>query len=617
MDRPSMLFVQFRERGDLQALGEVFDQLAPRLLPVALHLCGHPADAEDAVQQTFLIAIQRAAAFDRGQRLEPWLAGVLTNVARNQRRQRQRRRAVAMPDVASDDEGPGDAALRRELVAHLRAHVDALPGEQRQALLMQLHHGLAPAEIAELLGVPAGTVRMRIHRGLQALRHLLPAGLAALAVAGFTTRGVAAVRAAVLHGAAERVAATAAAAACGSTIADLATHLGGSLAMKKILVSIAALLVAIVAWRTLAAPLEPPPHTTARHDMPAQPAGAGPDHREHGEPEIVTDDAAVARLPTTGVLRIRTLAIVDDHEDLPLAGVFVVVWSGDSACEPFDGTALQRRTDDLGQLELPALAPGTWQARIPADRDEVRSIEIVAGGTAELVFRRPARTMLRGMVVDANRRPVPGADLWVLRGTHLGRYSLPEPGEIASRLAGRSDAGGRFVVAIADLYESRITASHPGYGESRGRYCNSVHGEFELVLGPQEAQLSGTVRDSAGTPIAGALVTVQTGGNDSRRAANGTLLAGRVPRHQESDRDGRFRFLGLAPGEVSLGASAYPHGPHGQTIELRGGDAVEVDLELPDGVSIVGSVRHEDGTPARGMVESRPSRDTDGYFSQC
>ena len=69
MDPLAASFDRWRVHGDLAALGAVFDAIAPRLLPVALHLCGHSADAEDALQQTFLLAMDNAAAFDRTQRL--------------------------------------------------------------------------------------------------------------------------------------------------------------------------------------------------------------------------------------------------------------------------------------------------------------------------------------------------------------------------------------------------------------------------------------------------------------------------------------------------------------------------------------------------------------------
>ena len=168
MDPLASQFDAFRSQGDLQALEVVFDALAPRLLPVAMHLTGHPADAEDALQQTFLLAMEHAASFDATRRVEPWLAGLLQNIVRNQRRFDHRRRTEPLLDCASEAPGPLAAAERDELVARLRTHVDALPAEQRQVVRLQLQHGLSPTQIAEALELPPSTVRMRLHRGLEA-----------------------------------------------------------------------------------------------------------------------------------------------------------------------------------------------------------------------------------------------------------------------------------------------------------------------------------------------------------------------------------------------------------------------------------------------------------------
>ena len=86
MDALSTRFEHYRTCGDVAALGEVFDALAPRLLSVALHLTGSPSDAEDVLQQTFILAMRQRDSFDATRRVEPWLSGLLTNVAPNHRR---------------------------------------------------------------------------------------------------------------------------------------------------------------------------------------------------------------------------------------------------------------------------------------------------------------------------------------------------------------------------------------------------------------------------------------------------------------------------------------------------------------------------------------------------
>src|SRR5688500_5854388 len=84
------LFQDFQRTGNPAALAEVFDRTAPELLRIALHLAGDVARAEDLVQATFVTAIESAATFDPERQLLPWLAGILTNRARELRRKESR-----------------------------------------------------------------------------------------------------------------------------------------------------------------------------------------------------------------------------------------------------------------------------------------------------------------------------------------------------------------------------------------------------------------------------------------------------------------------------------------------------------------------------------------------
>lgn len=143
MDALASLFERYRSRGDVEALGEVFDRTAPRLLAMALHLCGEPAAAEDALQATFLRGMQHAAAFDPSRPLLPWLLGLLGHVVQNQRRAAVQRSTEPLPELHSDGDDPLAAAERSELLAMLRQHVEGLPDEQRQVLLLRLQHGLS------------------------------------------------------------------------------------------------------------------------------------------------------------------------------------------------------------------------------------------------------------------------------------------------------------------------------------------------------------------------------------------------------------------------------------------------------------------------------------------
>ena len=79
------LFLRYRRKGDVQALGRVFDGAAPELLTVAAHLAQGPVQAEDLVQETFLAAIEQVERFDEKRSLLPWLVGILVIQARRAR----------------------------------------------------------------------------------------------------------------------------------------------------------------------------------------------------------------------------------------------------------------------------------------------------------------------------------------------------------------------------------------------------------------------------------------------------------------------------------------------------------------------------------------------------
>src|SRR5688572_11736576 len=196
--RLERLFARYRKRGDLGALAAVFDHTAVDLLRLAQHLSRDGADAEDLVQETFVTAIERAASWEPERPLLPWLAGILAHKAAALRRRKERE--LSPSDVRIEArESPHEALVARELAHELTRALASLEPAERALLVPYLRGERAPRELASELGIAPGTVRMRIHRGLERLRRLLPAGVGAgvlgVAVSG---RGLAAVRRAVL-----------------------------------------------------------------------------------------------------------------------------------------------------------------------------------------------------------------------------------------------------------------------------------------------------------------------------------------------------------------------------------------------------------------------------------
>lgn len=188
-------FRRFRRHGDVAALARVFDLSSAELGRVATFLVRDRATAEDIVQATYLTAIEKCASYDASQRLLPWLLGILARHAA-----RAREAAARQPDPERLDPGasedPAEAASRAELGELVTARIRALPATYARAVEAYLSEGRPPRDIGRELGLSAGTVSVRLHRGLALLRRSLPAGAGLSAAAPALDLG--AVRARVL-----------------------------------------------------------------------------------------------------------------------------------------------------------------------------------------------------------------------------------------------------------------------------------------------------------------------------------------------------------------------------------------------------------------------------------
>jgi RNA polymerase sigma-70 factor (sigma-E family) len=154
----------------------VFDDWArtrlPALVRFAVVLVGDRGLAEDVVQEVLIRAYgrwERIASLDQP---EAYLRRMVTNEYLSWRRRWSRVTPHADPEASGDDAtraGPDHAALHAERDA-LRQELARLPRRQRAVLVLRYYEHLTDAEIAEVLGCPAGTVRSLASRALHALR---------------------------------------------------------------------------------------------------------------------------------------------------------------------------------------------------------------------------------------------------------------------------------------------------------------------------------------------------------------------------------------------------------------------------------------------------------------
>ncbi|MEO0821692.1 MAG: RNA polymerase sigma factor [Pseudomonadota bacterium] len=148
--------------------------LVPRLRRFAMALCGNRDDGDDLVQTACMKALDRAAQFEPGTRLDSWMFRIVQTTFLDQRRKLARRGQEAPPealDALSDEGREAGRHVDRLLLASLRERIAELPEDQRLVLGLVAIEGYTYKETAEILDIPVGTVMSRLSR---ARARLLP-----------------------------------------------------------------------------------------------------------------------------------------------------------------------------------------------------------------------------------------------------------------------------------------------------------------------------------------------------------------------------------------------------------------------------------------------------------
>jgi RNA polymerase sigma-70 factor (ECF subfamily) len=166
---PDELLVRRAQRGDRYAFETLVERHEQKLYTLAARVLGSREEAADAVQEALVRAWLALPRFRRDARFSTWLYRICVNAAHDVR-SRRRPGVLEEPPEAVD---PRDRFAERELSGRLQRALDALEETYREAVVLYDVLGCSYAEIAELTGVPKGTVKSRIFRGRSELAQLL------------------------------------------------------------------------------------------------------------------------------------------------------------------------------------------------------------------------------------------------------------------------------------------------------------------------------------------------------------------------------------------------------------------------------------------------------------
>ncbi|HEY6033738.1 MAG TPA: sigma-70 family RNA polymerase sigma factor, partial [Kofleriaceae bacterium] len=458
------------------------------------------AAAEDIAQDTWIVAAEQQPETDRP--LRPWLARVVGNLVHTRRRSQARRHAreIAVEDARSVFT-PAELVERVELQRAVAEEVLALAEPYRSTVLLHFFEGISSADLAQRLGIPAGTVRRRLKVGLDQLREALRRR------ADPPERGWLAALAPI---------------AIPSSHASIAV---GAIVMKKLFVVVVVLLVALGAglwWK----------------------------HRRAADPAIVSGVAARSRTVLargSASPELPGWLAQDGAPERVVAGHVVAAGSPVAGATVKLALRLGTALEPIAETHSGpdgAFSFGSQPAALVAVSAAAPNFAPVSLAVAladphvhpdQLVLELPAcHARITGTVADAGHGPIAHA-------------------RVASAGLGgtETDVNGHYEACIAPSDEpgtasAMVHVEADGYGSVEERVIVVAGLHHDFVLAP-EAVLVGTVTAS-GHPVAGArVIATPVPSGWSGYAATAAAVSGA---------DGTFRIAGLAPAKFQLSALA-------------------------------------------------------------
>lgn len=563
------------------------------------------AEVDDLLQDTAIAALEHPPELDRPVR--PWLATVLRNRWRMDRREASRRKVREQAVAPTADEQAVDSVdatvARARMLEKLAAALVALDEPFRTAVIRRYLDGESSADIARSLGVPAATVRWRLATGLERLRDAL----------------------------AKREQGWARVLLPFASVTKLSAPPLGSLVKGALLVKLKTKLVLLIALALLVGGVVYVTRGGGDADAPKAPVA-------QPQPTPVIEQVAAARPATSANPSPGQGKAVVEAATSPggLAQGRVVNWSTGEGVGGADltfsvvggtgdGGVTTVRTHDDGVFELAPPAPGRFTLAAiaaqgflpyaPEYQHSTVSVTLIADRAVKgiTVFLFPALDY-HGVVVDAGGKPVPGAKVRLL-GTPAGEQAIDK-----LQTEWTSDKDGGFVFHAAD--EAVLEAERAG---KRGwavldQNVQLTH-RMTITLGDAPARdqtIAGHVVDDSGAPVPDVLVGAMPNGNrdDTRN-----------PAFSVSGPDGAFKLEHLDRGVYELTGHADDRAPV-VVRDVKGGTQ-NVTLVCSNGLAVSGTAATTEGDPVpsftltvfvkdgarRELVAARSIVDPQGRFS--
>ncbi|QCT28508.1 RNA polymerase sigma factor SigW [Bacillus velezensis] len=172
------------KKGDQNAFAEIVDLYKDKIYQLCYRMLGNVHEAEDIAQEAFIRAYVNIDSFDINRKFSTWLYRIATNLTIDRIRKKKpdyyldaevagAEGLTMYSQIAADGVLPEDAVLSLELSDTIQKKILKLPDKYRTVIVLKYIDELSLIEIGEILNIPVGTVKTRIHRGREALRKQL------------------------------------------------------------------------------------------------------------------------------------------------------------------------------------------------------------------------------------------------------------------------------------------------------------------------------------------------------------------------------------------------------------------------------------------------------------
>ena len=171
-------------KGDQNAYADIVNLYQHKLYQVCYRMLGNKQEAEDIAQEAFIRAYINLHSYDQKRKFSTWLYRIATNLCIDRIRKKKRDYYLdaevagtegldMYSQIASDEQLPEEAIEQMELQDRIQYEISRLPDKYRSVIVLKYIEELSLQEISEILDMPLGTVKTRIHRGREALRKQL------------------------------------------------------------------------------------------------------------------------------------------------------------------------------------------------------------------------------------------------------------------------------------------------------------------------------------------------------------------------------------------------------------------------------------------------------------